>query len=189
MSTYTPKRKTATGIEEVTFPVSSVDGLQENLDAIDEKTLNMPKIRLGAVSDVDGTMIPSSTNPISFAVQITDGKLQVGDQVQICTRQLFTYDNGAKRKYKLRCEWNTSITEANVNNDIIFVNITDGVSVASNRLFKTGNIATNTATLSPLYIRVRRPVYNGGTEVSGTFSNIITVWKKYERGQGKVFIK
>lgn len=188
MSTYTPKRKTSTGVEEVTFPISSVDGLQENLDTIDKKTLNMPKIRLGAVSDVNGTMIPSSTNPLIFAVQITDGKLQVGDSVQICTRQLFTYDNGAKRKYKLRSQWHTTITEENVNNSIIFVSIYDTPTGESQRLFKTGSIATF-GTFSPLYIRVRRPVYNNGADVDGRFSNIITVFKKYERGQGKVFIK
>lgn len=189
MSTYTPKRKTSTGVEEVTFPISSVEGLQENLDTLNNKTIAMPMIRVGSVTDVDGTLVISETNPLIITVEIIDGKLQVGDQVQICTRQLFTYDAGRRRKMRLRKQWYVSITESNVNNRFIFVSIPESSSTQSQRLFRTDAASPYTKTLSPLYVRVRRPVYNAGTEVDGLFSNIVTVWKRYNRGTGKIYIK
>lgn len=185
MSIYQPKRKTSAGVEDVTFPISSVEGLSEKIDG---KTLDMPRIRVGAVSDVEGTMIPSVDNPLFFAVEIIDGKLKVGDDVQICTRQLFTYDDGRRRKYRLRCEWHTPITEENVNQRFIFVYINESSDIGGNRFFKTGNV-TEKNTLSPVYVRVRRAIFKGDSEVDGEFSNIETVWKKYNRGTGKVFIK
>lgn len=189
MSTYKPKKKTLTGMEEVTFPISSVKGLQNELDNLNDNSLSMPKIRLGSVGDKNGSMIITLTNPLTFAVHITDGKLQVGDAVQICTRQLFTYNQKNKRKYKLRAEWQTIITNDNVNDKVIFVDIGVSASAKNQRLFKTGNFATF-GTLSPLYIRIRRPIYNsGGVDINGKFSNIVTVWKKYITSQGKIFIK
>lgn len=189
MSTYTPKRKTSTGIEEVTFPIDSVKNLQETLDNLDKNSLEMPKIRLGSVTDLNGTMIVSYKNPIKFAVHITDGKLQVGDDVQICTRQLFTYKSTNKRKYKLRKEWGTLITDKTVNDKVIFVDICVDPSDKTQRLFKTGNVAAF-GSLSPLYIRIRRPVLDkSGVDIDGKFSNIVTVWKKYQLAQGKLFIK
>ena len=32
MSIYQPKRKTSAGVEDVTFPISSVEGLSEKID-------------------------------------------------------------------------------------------------------------------------------------------------------------
>ena len=188
MSTYTPKRKTATGVENISFPIDAINGLQDTLDELNNKTLDMPKIRLGAVGDLDNTMIPSFTNPLKFAVHITNGKLQIGDEVQICTRQLFTYRNENKRKYKLRSVWNTPITEENKNDKVIFVKIFENVDIPSNHLFKSGSISAM-GTLSPLYIRIRRPIYKNGFDVDAKFSNIVTVWKKYNLDNGKVFIK
>ena len=46
MSIYQPKRKTDSGVEEVTFPISAVDGLGEKIEG---KTLAMPRIRVGGV--------------------------------------------------------------------------------------------------------------------------------------------
>lgn len=189
MSTYKPKKKTLTGMEEVMFPISSVKGLQNELDNLNDNSLSMPKIRLGSVDDIKGTMIISLDNPLIFTVHITDGKLQIGDDVQICTRQLFTYKQQGKRKYKLRKMWSTLITDKNVNDTIIFVEVKVSLADKSQRLFKTGNFATF-GTLSPLYIRIRRPIYNkSGHDIDGKFSNIVTVWKKYIRDQGKIFIK
>lgn len=189
MSTYKPKKKTLTGVEEVTFPIGSIKDLQEKLDNLNDSSLDMPKILLGSVCDLNGTMIMSLTNPLKFAVHITDGKLQVGDDVQICTRQLFTYKKENKRKYKLRKEWSTLITDKNVNDKVVFVEICVDPADKIQRLFKTGNVASF-GTLSPLYIRIRRPILNkGGVDIGGKFSNIVTVWKKYELDQGKIFIK
>lgn len=189
MSTYTPKRKTSTGVEEVTFPISSVEGLQANLDTLHNKTIAMPMIRVGSVTDINGTMIINEDNPLVISVEIIDGKLQVGDEVQICTRQLFTYDAGRRRKMRLRKQWYVSITESNVNERFIFVSIAESATMHGQRLFRTDSASLSTKTLSPLYVRVRRPVFNDGTEVDGLFSNIATLWKRYNRGTSEIYIK
>ena len=73
MSIYQPKRKTTSGIEEVTFPISAVDGLSEKIEG---KTLVVPRIRVGAANDYDGTMVITENNPLIFAVEIIDGPTQ-----------------------------------------------------------------------------------------------------------------
>lgn len=186
MSCYSPKRKTSSGVEEVTIPISAINGLSEELDALNP---TMPMIRVGSVTDLNGTMIISAENPLVFTVEIIHGQLQVGDQVQICTRQLFTYDQGRRRKMRLRKQWYTTITEQNVNNRFIFVSIAEPSTQLGQRLFKTDSASPSTKTLSALYIRVRRPVYQDGTEVDGLFSNIVTVWKRFNRGTSRIYIK
>lgn len=272
MSCFTPKRKTASGVEEVTFPIASVNGLQDNLTDLGNKTIDkvdylgiatpqaastfhnttasasigdegvtynsaceistdvdgsevlysfplsthipiipgenvsfeqntdrnaikinaspaMPVIRLANAKDSNNTMIIGASNPLVFSIEIIDGKLQVGDEMQICTRQLYTYKNNKMRKYKLRKQWFTAITSENVNNKYIFVSITDDPNTENYHFFTTGNKTGSITTLSPIYIRVRRPLYPDDPEQDATFSNIITVWKKYNRGTGKVYIK
>ena len=272
MSCFTPKRKTASGVEDVTLPITSIQGLQTKLTDIENKTIDkidyvsvaspevamqlhnvdanvyirddgidfntvceissdvndsevtytspisthiplvagknvtlkenqhgtaitvnattaMPIIRVGSITDIEGTMQISRDNPLIFTVEIIDGKLQPGDQVQICTRQLFTYDQGRRRKLRLRKEWQTVITESDVNSRFIFVPIAEAPSMKGQRLFKTGAASPGTKTLSPLYVRVRRPIFVDGTEVDGLFSNIETVWKRYHLASGKIYIK
>lgn len=186
MSCYTPKRKTDDGVEEITIPISAINGLTEELEALNP---TMPMIRVGSVTDIDGTMKIGPMNPLIITVEIIHGHLEVGDQVQICTRQLFTYDSGRRRKMRLRREWQTVITESDVNSRFIFVPIEESSSQKGQRLFRTGAASPGTKTLSPLYVRVRRPVYNDGTEVDGLFSNIVTVWKRFNRSTSKIYIK
>ena len=186
MSCYIPKRKTASGVEEVTLPIASIAGLSEELAALEP---TMPMIRVGSITDVDGTMIIGGENPLIFTVEIIDGQLQIGDEVQICTRQLFTYDQGRRRKMRLRKQWYTTITEQNVNQRFIFVSAGQSTDANAKRLFRTDSASPSTKTLSPLYVRVRRPVYQDGTEVDGLFSNIVTVWKRYNRGLSKIYIR
>lgn len=187
MSCYIPKRKTNNGVEDVKLPMSSVKGLEEKLSSIKGGDLSMPIIRLAAVSDKDNTMIISGTNPLQFTIEIISGSLKIGDEVQICTRQLFTYKENNKRKYKLRKQWGTRITDSNVHDRFIFVSIAEGMNDMNQRLFKTNDLGDSTS--SPLYIRVRRPIYAGKTDVDGYFSNIITVWKKYNMSSGRILIK
>ena len=272
MSCYKPKRKTASGVEEVTLPIASIQGLQTELDDLGNKTIDrvdyagvanpdaastfygsaanaypgddgisyssyveisaevegseqtysfpisthtpiiagenvtfeqnkektavtinaapaMPIIRVGSVTDIAGTMLISADNPLVFSVEIIDGNLQIGDQVQICTRQLFTYDEGRRRKIRLRKQWYTTVTDQNVNNRFVFVSVAESPSQKGQRLFRTDSASPSTASLSPLYVRVRRPILKDGTEVDGLFSNIVTVWKRYDRESSKVFIK
>lgn len=189
MSIYQPKRKTESGVEDVTLPISSIEGLDEEIKNLNNKTMPMPIIRLANVSDSNNTMVIGSNNPLIFSVEILSGQLQEGDEVQICTRQLFTYKHLLKRKYRLRKQWSTKITSENMHDKFIFVAIKESAFDDTQRFFRTGTNTNGSSTLSPIYIRIRRPVFNKGKEVSGTFSNIITVWKKYNLGEGKVFIK
>ena len=106
MSCYTPKRKTATGVEEVTLPITAIAGLSDELASLNP---TMPMIRVGSVTDINGTMIITEDNPLIFTIEIIHGELQAGDQVQICTRQLFTYDDGRRRKIRLRRVWEVEI--------------------------------------------------------------------------------
>lgn len=91
MSCYIPKRKTNKGIEDVKLPITTIKGLEDKLANLEANKIAMPIIRLANVSDNNNTMIISSTNPLRFCIEIISGSLQVGDTVQICVRQLFTY--------------------------------------------------------------------------------------------------
>lgn len=187
MSCYIPKRKTSKGIEDVKIPINSIKGLEDKLTILEANKIAMPIIRLANVSDSNNTMIISPTNPLKFCIEIISGSLQVGDSVQICVKQLFTYSELNKRKYRLRCLWSTKITEQNVSSRFVLVNIAESLGERNQRLYKTNDLGNST--LSPLYIRIRRPIYKGTADVDAYFSNILTVWKKYSLGTGRILIK
>lgn len=187
MSCYIPKRKTNKGIEDVKLPINSIKGLEDKLANIEANKIAMPIIRLANVSDNNNTMIISSTNPLRFCIEIISGSLQVGDEVQICVKQLFTYSELNKRKYRLRCQWKTKITERDVSSRFILVDIAESLGERNQRLYKTYDAGNST--MSPLYIRIRRPIFKGTTDVDAYFSNIVTVWKKYSLGTGRILIK
>ena len=187
MSTYMPSLTT-----EATTLHGAINELNAKISDISTtpSELAMPIIRVANASCNNFNMIISETDPLTFSVEILDGKLQVGDKLQICTRQLFTYKKKLKRKYKLREVWHTDITDSNVNNKFITVSIAEGCRDEGQRLFKTGAQHRDKSTLSALYFRIRRPTLNSsGQEVGATFSNVVTVWKKYERSMSKIFIK
>lgn len=187
MSCYTPKRKTNNGVEDVKLPINSIKGLEDKLTVLAASKLAMPIIRLANVSDNNNTMVISSTNPLKFCIEIIDGSLQVGDMVQICVKQLYTYRELNKRKYRLRCLWRTEITELEAGSRFVIVNIAESLSERTQRLYKTNDAGNST--MSPLYIRIRRPIFKGSTDVDAYFSNIVTVWKKYSLGTGRILIK
>lgn len=85
----------------------------------------MPIIELLNVCDTNGTMIIDETNPITFSVRVVKGKVEAGDILQLCRRELFTYtdDYGAiiKRKYKLRMFDYHEITEEEAENGILYI--------------------------------------------------------------------
>ena len=187
MSCYTPKRKTDNGIEDVKLPMSSVNGLEEKLSTISKVKLAMPIIRLANVLDSNNTMVISGSNPLKFCVEIIDGSLQVGDSLQICVKQLFTYKERNKRKYRLRCQWSVKVTEQDIGSRFLYVNVIESLSGISQRLYRTNDWGNST--MSPLYIRIRRPILAGTNDVDAYFSNIVTVWKKYSLETGKILIK
>lgn len=181
MSTHTP----LTAGNNITFARND-----EGTAIVINSSPAMPLIRVANANSSNFNMIVSETDPLTFSVEILDGKLQVGDKLQICTRQLFTYKKKLKRKYKLRQVWCTDITDTNVNNKFLTVSIAEGCRDEGQRLFKTGAQNKDKNTLSALYFRIRRPTINSsGQEVGATFSNVVTVWKKYDRSMSKIFIK
>ena len=187
MSCYTPKRKTNSGIEDVKLPINSIKGLEDRLATIGGRKLAMPIIRLANVLDNNNTMVIGPSNPLKFCVEIIDGSLQVGDTLQICTKQLFTYRERNKRKYRLRCQWSVTVTEQDIGSRFLYVNVIESLSGISQRLYRTNDWGNST--LSPLYIRIRRPILAGTNDVDAYFSTIVTVWKKYSLETGKILIK
>lgn len=187
MSCYTPKRKTSNGIEDVKLPINSIKGLEDRLATIGGRKLTMPIIRLANVLDSDNTMIIGPSNPPKFCVEIIDGSLQVGDTLQICVKQLFTYKERNRRKYRLRCQWSVKVNEQDIGSRFLYVSVIESLSGISQRLYRTNDWGSST--MSPLYIRIRRPILAGTTDVDAYFSNIVTVWKKYSLETGKILIK
>ena len=187
MFCYTPKRKTDKGIEDIKLPINSIKGLEDRLANLGGRKLAMPIIRLANVLDINNTMIIGPSNPLKFCVEIIDGLLQVGDSSQICVKQLFTYRKRNKRKYRLRCQWSVKVTEQDIGSRFLCVNVIESLNGISQRLYKTNDWGNST--LSPLYIRIRRPIFAGTTEIDAYFSNIVTVWKKYSLETGKILIK
>ena len=121
MACFIPKRKTANGMEDVKLPITAVSGLTQKLSELNNQTLSMPRIRLANAFDMNNTMCISDDNPLVLSVEIMDGYLQEGDSIQVCTRELYTYRDLNKRKYKLKCQWNTRITSEN--KDSKFINV------------------------------------------------------------------
>lgn len=187
MFCYTPKRKTDKGIEDIKLPINSIKGLEDRLANLGGRKMAMPIIRLANVLDINNTMIIGPSNPLKFCVEIIDGLLQVGDSLQICVKQLFTYRKRNKRKYRLRCQWSVKVTEQDIGSRFLCVNVIESLNGISQRLYKTNDWGNST--LSPLYIRIRRPIFAGTTEIDAYFSNIVTVWKKYSLETGKILIK
>ena len=187
MFCYTPKRKTDKGIEDIKLPINSIKGLEDRLANLGGRKRAMPIIRLANVLDINNTMIIGPSNPLKFCVEIIDGSLQVGDSLQICVKQLFTYRKKNKRKYRLRCQWSVKVTEQDIGSRFLCVNVIESLNGISQRLYKTNDWGNST--LSPLYIRIRRPIFAGTTEIDAYFSNIVTVWKKYSLETGKILIK
>ena len=187
MFCYTPKMKTDKGIEDIKLPINSIKGLEDRLANLGGRKLAMPIIRLANVLDINNTMIIGPSNPLKFCVEIIDGLLQVGDSLQICVKQLFTYRKRNKRKYRLRCQWSVKVTEQDIGSRFLCVNVIESLNGISQRLYKTNDWGNST--LSPLYIRIRRPIFAGTTEIDAYFSNIVTVWKKYSLETGKILIK
>ena len=134
MSCYTPKRKTDKGIEDVKLPINSIKGLEDRLANLGGRKLAMPIIRLANVLDSNNTMIIGPSNPLKFCVEIIDGSLQVGDTLQICVKQLFTYKERNKRKYRLRCQWSVKVTEQDIGSRFLYVNVIESLSGISQRL-------------------------------------------------------
>ena len=150
----------------------------------------MPQIRFVSANgsyEETSTFRVDEENPLKLTVEITSGALQVGDALQACIRKRFNgcLANNRKRKYKLQRFSEYVVTENDLERKYLTVPITFAGTTdkAYRGLFRDGN-ATG---LSPIYLRIRRPVGNlqsndSGQTVDARFSNIVTVMKNYHRG-------
>lgn len=124
--------------------------------------LTMPIIRMGAVSDVNGTMEISTDNPLTFKVEVIGGTLQAGDVLQVCGMQLYTYknedDTGRVRKYKMRSFANYEITAGDLTKQYISITIGgEGNESQIQDLLRGGGRSTSTVhNYHTKYLRIRR---------------------------------
>lgn len=154
--------------------------------------------RFGNDTIAPPTQVVSTSHPLKLTVEIIGGgSLQVGDALQACTRKTYWYnikDNSGLtaymyKKQKLRrFAWYT-ITEEDVGKRFLELELTDDHSYA---LFRSGSCNYYDRTLSPIYLRIRRPKgelqsNKSGMTVDAEFSNVLTVWKRY--GDDGVTIK
>lgn len=162
-------------------------------------TNEMPQIRFTSVvsnrgqdddsSGLNGVnMICDDDNPLYFNVEIVGGgALQVGDTLQLCTRRGFMgcEANGYRAKYKLRKFAEYEITESDLKKKYLTVATHLAGDSVPKELYHDGNAGSGN-TLSPIYIRIRRPKgdlqnNDSGKSVDASFSNIVTVWKLHYR--------
>ena len=161
--------------------------------------LEMPQIRFTSVVSNRGqdddskgitgvNMICDDDYPLYFNVEIVGGgALQEGDTLQLCTRRGFmgSEANGYRAKYKLRKFAEYEITYEDLNKRYLTVATHLAGDSVPKELYHDGNAGSGN-TLSPIYIRIRRPKGNmqnndSGKTVDASFSNIVTVWKLHYR--------
>ena len=155
--------------------------------------LEMPQIRFtsanGYAPEDVSTFLVDAEHPLKLTVEIVGGgALKVGDALQVCIRKRFngSMRNGFKRKYKLQRFVEYIVTANDLDKKYLTVLVLGGGSSSTRGLFRDGNNAEKG--LSPLYLRIRRPkgeMQNNNTRqtVDADFSNIVTIWKSYHRGE------
>lgn len=141
----------------------------------------------------------SQDRPLRLSVEVIGGKLQAGDELQVCVRRTYhtvEYDaDGNKykrRKQKLRRFCWRPITEQHINERFLAVTIY-GDQGKNEGACLYHNDRKSSDRLSALYLRIRRPVgelqrNESGMTVDAKFSNVVTIWKSYAL-DGKLSIK
>jgi hypothetical protein len=111
------------------------------------------------------------------------GTLQVGDKLQICCRR--KYNDSKKetisRLSKLRMMAEYVITEDDINQRFLKIEVDPNSDSAPKWLFRNDRYGTNHSTLSAMYFRLKRVTKydSDGLECNAIFSNVEKVWKTY----------
>lgn len=167
--------------------------VKQVIDAINSgssggSSLTMPIIRLGPVSDTNGTMNIIGSNALIFKVEVISGELQVGDRLQMCSRQLYCYNRGSLKKYKMRAYYGYTITADDVENRYITMTIDpiENGDVVRNML-RGG--ASYCSAHYPQYIRIRRP-HPDNPKDNALFSNAVEfkAYGIYEDSYGNTYV-
>ena len=137
--------------------------------------------------------IVTSERPLKLTVEIVGGgALQVGDKLQICARRTYGYKDAMEqpyRKQKLRCQQEYVITEEDLDKRFLTITTDDSID---EWLFHNDRRQTSAYfdCSSAFYMRIKRITkYAADKECDAIFSNIITVWKTYNKETKEVNIK
>lgn len=136
---------------------------------------DMPIIRFVSVRDYDGTMVidpNTSENRLVFVVEVIAGKLNVGDELQLCRRRLWTdKKNNRPRKYKLRSIDQYIITADDLDKRYIELHTDGGVyGDTINGVMKRSSL-TDSDTLfvynaATAYLRIARYIDTEGVQIT-----------------------
>lgn len=141
----------------------------------------MPTIRLVSIADTAGTCICSAANPLRFSFVVEKGTLLPTDEVQLCSRQLFTYKKGHMlypggtivhgRTYKLRSFLSRGISTITQINGYYVFEINNYPEL---REFVRSNMGAGEHSTLIKYLRISR---NPGSNVGNRlFSNVIPIY-------------
>lgn len=167
----------------------TVDGCWEEIGTSSGGTgLSMPRIRLAnwhytelpRISFDENGKLGQCSGEIIFSVNIQDGTVQEGDQLQVCSiRNTFG-------KKKLRPILSKTITAEDIENlakqpylqvsteDVSGNNLAQTTSQAIGSFYHTDS--KDSYRLKPKYIRIRRPIYTeDGNLANAFFSNVVPV--------------
>ena len=149
-------------------------------------TLSMPRIKLASwyydeipvFDDMDASEFTSGR--IVFSINVQDGTVQEGDQLQVCAlRSVFG-------KKKIRPILTKTISGEDVENlakqpylqistdDLSGNSLSDGMIKVLTSFFRTDS--ADSSKLKPKFIRIRRPIYKDGDDVDARFSNVEPVY-------------
>lgn len=143
-------------IGDVDFTNANVMGLPSSGSA-DTSNDDMPTIRLVTTKIPDKDSPISASNPLTLVVEVSGAPLQIGDELQVCTRKLYTYgatDTTVRSKrYKLRRFAGYVITEADLNNNTFYIPIDSKHAICE--MLRGGD---KYKFAYSKYLRVRRPI-------------------------------
>lgn len=153
----------------------------------------MPQIRFASATYWDMEKIVTSERPLKLTVEIVGGgALQVGDKLQICARRTYGYRDAMEqpyRKQKLRCQQEYVITEEDLDKRFLTITTDDSID---EWLFHNDRRQTSAYfdCSSAFYLRIKRVTkYAADKECDAIFSNVVTVWKTYNKETKEVNIK
>lgn len=154
---------------------------------------NMPTLKFLNVHDANNSMLCENNNTLTFTFEITGGEILETDEIQLCTRQLYTNPYRRRpRRYRLRwcaksyikdCDIKWSINRGKILTFTVPFNTP--ASKCEYSLLHNGARVQYCAP-SNIYFRIRRA--RGDNNVQ--FSNVIAVPKKsfYNSSAGKYSI-
>lgn len=144
-------------------------------------TDEMPSIRLvsNKIGNKDEPI--SEENPLTLTVE-TSGQLQVGDQLQVCKRKLYTYSTDVEgvrtKRYKLRRYAEYVVTEEDIadNRNIFSITIDNKYDIQD--MLRSGA----NGKVYPNYLRIRRTCADNPDNAKMSKLDVFTVYGKYSKG-------